>query len=179
MQAALQGIHGAADHGTVLTLDTVFDRNQRFRVFGRNAENTRKPHPQNRTGSAQGDRCADTDDITGTDRGRKRCRQRAELGDIAFRVRILGHRQANRLEDILLNEARTDSHKNMRPEQEDNQRPAPQKAVKSIDNTCKTHTFPSISIKIHRTKTGIRIFYIEIPDLTRTTGAVLVQMFPL
>ena len=129
MKSAVQGVHCTADHGAVLTFNTVFDGNQSFSVLGRNAEDTCEPHPEDCSRAAHRDRSSYTDDIAGTDGRGKRSGQSAELGDIAFRVRILGDRKLDCLEDILLNKAGTERHEEMCPEQKDDERPTPQETV--------------------------------------------------
>ena len=81
LKTSVQRIHGAADHGTVLTLHSVFDSNQRLRVLGRHTEDTGQPHPEHRARASKGDRRADTDDITGSDRGGQRRCERSELSE--------------------------------------------------------------------------------------------------
>ena len=68
VQAAVQRVHCAADHRTVLTLHAVFHSNQRLRVFRSDTEHAGKPGPQDRSGSSKGDRRTDADDVAGTDR---------------------------------------------------------------------------------------------------------------
>ena len=142
MKAAVQRIHGSADHRAVFAFYPVFNRDQRLRIFCRDAKNTGQPHPQDRSRTAHRDRSADADDIPGSDRRGQRRRQRAKLGDIPLRIGILCYGEPDRLKNILLNKARPERHKNMSSKQKNDQRPSPQKTIDLVNDRAKRHMLP-------------------------------------
>ena len=134
VQAPVQRVHRPADHRAVLALHAVLDGDDGLGILRGDAEHACQPHPQHRPRSAKGDGRADADDIAGANGRRQRGGQRAELGHITLAALVPGHAHANRLEDVLLDEARSDRHEDVRPKEQYDQRPAPEKAVQLADN---------------------------------------------
>ncbi len=67
LEAAVEGVHRAADHRAVFTLHAVLDGDQGLGVLGGDAEDTGQPHPEDGARAAAGDRGADADDVAGAD----------------------------------------------------------------------------------------------------------------
>ena len=137
--AALKCVHGTADHGTVLALYTILQSDESLRIFCCDTKATGKPHPQNSTRAAHGDCGADTDDVTGTNGGRQCGGQCTELRYVTFCVRIFLEGHLDSFEDIFLNEAGTEGHKQVCTNQKDDQGPAPHKPVYFTNDFAKCH----------------------------------------
>jgi len=141
MEAAVERIHRSADHGPVFTLHAVLDRNKGLCIFGGDAEDAGQPHPEDGSGTAEGDGRSDADDVAGADGRGKSGRQRTELRDVAFCIGVFLKGHFNRLEDVFLDETCPDCHVDVCSEQHDDERPSPKEIIDRTDDRRKVHMF--------------------------------------
>lgn len=147
MQYMLHHIHWAALKGAVLLSDAAAYRKIAFGITGGDSQDAGHPAPEYGSGAANCNCCRDADDITGSDRGGKCCRQGREWRDISFPgffsttvhaaagtrffsgSCLAGAKKAETdpQRDLSLDKARTDRKVNMGSHQKDEHGESPQK----------------------------------------------------
>ena len=77
-------VHRAARNIALVIHASILDREAPFRILGRHAKESGKPHPEERARAAELDRRRNADDISRADRRSERCAERFEAVDIAI-----------------------------------------------------------------------------------------------
>ena len=137
-KSVLDIIHGTAMMYTVLIYLAVFDSQRDLREFGEHSEESGKPHPEHRAGSAGKDGTGNARNITCSDRPRQGCSHRLERRQVLTMVFFVLFKQrtdgmAHRvLETGQLNASCTEREVNTRADQKDQHDRPP---CKIIDNT--------------------------------------------
>ena len=108
---AFHDVHRTAADETVLAYKPVFNREESFCVFCCDSENAAEPAPEHRTGAAEDDRGRHADDVSGSDRRRKRNGECAVVGDFADSVRVLLQAQTDRQRNVPLDEFEAEGEK--------------------------------------------------------------------
>src|SRR5699024_2458474 len=100
----------------------------------RDPEHAGQPAPENCTGTSKSDRCSNTDDISGADRGRQCRGQRTELADFSVSAVFFGYGKRDSFCDRLsLDKACPYRQEQVRSQQKQNHCPAPYDIVDRLD----------------------------------------------
>ena len=128
-QSLFEGVHRTSKHLAAGRLLTVFDGQQSFGVFRRDAKDTCEPTPEHSTRTTQGDGRGHTDDVACADGGRKGRGEGAELRHVALGIGIALYGETDGLEDMTLGKLQTDGQEHMGAQQQDDHRPSPKEVT--------------------------------------------------
>ena len=120
---------GAVSAAAVFCLHSIFHGQQSFGIFRGNTKKTRKPTPQNGTGTSQCDSSGDTHDITCSDGCCQCCSQGSKLTHVAGSIFISAYRKLDGCPQMALREAEAYCEVNMSAEEQYNHGPSPKQAA--------------------------------------------------
>ena len=141
--APLQHVHRAAGKTTPGNLHPVFHTEDRLGIFRRNAEDPRQPHPENGPRPARGHCGGDPDDVPCADRRRQCGHERPPVADVTLALGLSLEGEADSPPDVPLDQPETKGEEEMRSDQQDQHRRAPDEAIDVVEKLfeeCHWHT---------------------------------------
>ncbi len=133
LHAPLEDVHRTARHESFLVDDAVLDREHRLGVLRCDAEDARDPYPEHRARPARRDRRADADDVARSDGRGERRRQGAELADVPRALARAAEGEPDRLDDVPLDEPEPHGEEEVRSEEQNDHRRAPDRVAPRLE----------------------------------------------